>query len=223
MSEQVLVTGISGFIAKHIALNLLQQGYKVRGTVRASTHTDEVRQALQSHDADISELSFIEADLGSDAYWTEAAQDCAYVQHVALPFPMKQPRDRESLVPEARQGALRVLEAARTADVKRIVFTSSMVAMMYRANRARDGSNPAKRISRLCQKDTLAHLTRLDGGNSGDFRSGPQVGHPGHRGQTGRRQWLCYRNYRSQFQTGRRGGAGCRSNANRLFTCLINN
>jgi nucleoside-diphosphate-sugar epimerase len=28
----VLVTGISGFIAKHCALDLLRQGYRVRGT-----------------------------------------------------------------------------------------------------------------------------------------------------------------------------------------------
>lgn len=38
-------------------------------------------------------------------------------------------------MPEARQGALRVLEASRAADVKRIVFTSSTAAMMYRAGR----------------------------------------------------------------------------------------
>jgi len=135
MNDQVLVTGISGFIAKHIALRLLQGGYRVRGTLRTPARADEVRRALQNHGADVSGLSFIEADLGSDSGWAEAAGDCAYIQHVASPFPMKQPRDRESLVPEARQGALRVLEAARKADVKRIVFTSSMVAMMYRANR----------------------------------------------------------------------------------------
>lgn len=135
MKEQVLVTGISGFIAKHVALKLLQEGYGVCGTVRTSARADEVRQTLQSHGVDIAELSFVEADLGSDSGWAEAVKDCAYVQHVASPFPMKQPRDRESLVPEARQGALRVLEAARAVDVKRIVFTSSMVAMMYRANR----------------------------------------------------------------------------------------
>ncbi len=135
MEEQVLVTGISGFIAKHVALKLLQTGYRVRGTLRTRSRADEVRHALQIHGADISGLSFVEADLGSDSGWTEAARDCAYVQHVASPFPMKQPRDRESLVPEARQGALRVLEAARAAGVKRMVLTSSMVAMMYRANR----------------------------------------------------------------------------------------
>jgi len=135
MNDQVLVTGISGFIAKHIALRLLQGGYRVRGTLRTPVRAEEVRRALQSHGADVSQLSFIEADLGSDSGWAEAAEGCAYIQHVASPFPMKQPRDRESLVPQARQGALRVLEAARKADVKRIVFTSSMVAMMYRANR----------------------------------------------------------------------------------------
>jgi dihydroflavonol-4-reductase len=135
MSELVLVTGISGFIAKHVALNLLQCGYSVRGTLRTPKRADEVRQALQTHSADTSGLSFVEADLGSDSGWAEAASGCTYVQHVASPFPIKQPRHREALVPEARQGALRVLEAARAADVKRIVFTSSMASMIHRANR----------------------------------------------------------------------------------------
>ena len=135
MKEQVLITGISGFIAKHIALKLLQKGYKVRGTLRTASHADVVRRALQVHGADVSGLSFINADLSSDSGWAEAAKDCAYVHHVASPFPMKQPRDRESLVPEARQGTLWVLEAARAANVHRILLTSSMVAMMYRANR----------------------------------------------------------------------------------------
>ena len=135
MQEQVLITGISGFIAKHIALKLLQHGYSVRGTLRTAARADEVRRCLEAHGADPSGLDFIEADLGSDAGWREAAKDCAFIHHVASPFPMKQPRDRESLVPEARQGTLRVLEAARAADVNRIVMTSSMVAMMYRANR----------------------------------------------------------------------------------------
>jgi nucleoside-diphosphate-sugar epimerase len=138
MNEQVLVTGISGFIAKHIALKLLQNGYNVRGTLRTPARADEVRKTLQVNGADISKLTFYEADLGSDSGWTEAARDCAYVQHVASPFPIKQPRDRESLVPEAGQGALRVLDAACGVDVKRIVFTSSMAAMMYRANRPKE-------------------------------------------------------------------------------------
>jgi dihydroflavonol-4-reductase len=94
-----------------------------------------VRRALQEHGADLSALSLVEADLGAEDGWAEAAEGCAYVQHVASPFPMAQPRDREALVPAARKGSLRVLEAARAADAKHVVVTSSMVTMVYRANR----------------------------------------------------------------------------------------
>ena len=34
MNETVLLTGISGWIAKHTAIELLKSGYKVLGTVR---------------------------------------------------------------------------------------------------------------------------------------------------------------------------------------------
>jgi len=34
MTDLVLVTGLSGFIASHVTAGLLQQGYAVRGTVR---------------------------------------------------------------------------------------------------------------------------------------------------------------------------------------------
>jgi len=134
MSEQVLITGISGFTAKQIALNLLLKGYDVRGTLRTPKRAEQIRQTLEDNGADVSGLSFLEVDLDSDSGWTEAASGCDYVLHVASPFPLGQPRDREALVPQARQGALRVLKAAQAAEVKRIVFTSSMSTMMYRAN-----------------------------------------------------------------------------------------
>ena len=104
----------------------------MRGTLRTPKRANQIRQTLQTNGADISGLSFTEANL--DAGWTEAATGFAYVLHVASPFPLEQPRDREALVPQARQGALRVLDAARAAEGKRIVFTSSMSALMYRAN-----------------------------------------------------------------------------------------
>ena len=135
MKEKVLLTGISGFIARHIALALLKQGYAVRGTIRQAADAEAVRIALAQHGADVADLEFAEADLTKDDGWKEAVQGCSYVQHVASPFPIEQPRDREALVPAARDGAMRVLTAGFEANVQRIVFTSSMVAMMYRADR----------------------------------------------------------------------------------------
>ena len=43
--ELVLLTGASGFIAKHVALKLLNAGYSVRGTVRRLDRAEEIRAA----------------------------------------------------------------------------------------------------------------------------------------------------------------------------------
>ena len=71
MSETVLVTGISGFIAKHCALRALEAGYSVRGTVRSAAKGEAVRATLARH-VDVSRLSFAECDLMSDAGWDAA-------------------------------------------------------------------------------------------------------------------------------------------------------
>ena len=138
MSATVLVTGISGFIAKHVALQLLAAGHTVRGTIRRPAAADEVRASLARHGADIDRLSFVVADLGADAGWADAIAGCEFIQHVASPFPIKAPADREALVPAAREGTLRILRHGLKAGVSRIVETSSMVAMMYRADRPAD-------------------------------------------------------------------------------------
>lgn len=135
MSEVVLVTGISGFIAKHVALALLNAGYRVRGTVRDAQAGRAVADTLARHGADVSPLEFVVADLERDDGWDAAIAGCDYVQHLASPFPIEAPADRESLVPAAREGTLRVLRRALAAGVRRVVDTSSIVAMMYRAGR----------------------------------------------------------------------------------------
>ena len=133
MSDTVLVTGVSGFIAKYVAAALLAKGYAVRGTVRTMARAEAVRESIGRIGADPAGLTFCEADLLDDAGWDQALDGVRFVQHIASPFPMAQPKDREALVPAARDGALRVLQRATAAE--RIVMTSSMVAMMYRANR----------------------------------------------------------------------------------------
>jgi dihydroflavonol-4-reductase len=128
---RVLVTGASGFLAQHLILQLLAKGYSVRGTLRSLKRAEEVRSILTKHDARAKDVSFIEADLSSDAGWSEAVKDCAFVQHVASPFPAVHPKDENELIRPARDGALRVLKAAKSAGVKRVVMTSSMAAIAY--------------------------------------------------------------------------------------------
>jgi nucleoside-diphosphate-sugar epimerase len=127
--DRVLLTGISGFIAGHVALCLLKAGYDVRGTVRRLDKADAVRGLLAAAGADIDRLSLFAADLTDDAGWAEAAADCRYVLHTASPFPASPPRDRHALVPAAVDGTLRVIAAAERAGAERIVLTSSAAAI----------------------------------------------------------------------------------------------
>ena len=128
----VLVTGGSGFIGSHAILQLLEQGHRVRTTVRSLKREDEVRAMLRQGGAEAGEsLSFVAADLQNDAGWREAVAGCEYVLHVASPFPATLPKHEDELIVPAREGALRLLRAARDARVKRVVLTSSFAAIGY--------------------------------------------------------------------------------------------
>ncbi len=136
-NELVLVTGGSGFIGAHCIIQLLNTGYRVRTTVRSLKREPEVRAMLQHGGISNPEflssdrLSFVAADLESDAGWPEAVAGCQYVLHVASPFPPGVPKHEDELIIPAREGTLRVLRASRDAGVKRVVLTSSFAAIGY--------------------------------------------------------------------------------------------
>ena len=135
MSDKVLLTGISGWIGKHTAIELLNDGYEVLGTLRNEDLIEQTKQTIQNQNASIDKLSFIKLDLLKDEGWDEAAKGCKYIVHVASPFPLKVSKNRESLLPAANDGTLRVLKAAINAGVEQIVLTSSIVAMFRKPNR----------------------------------------------------------------------------------------
>lgn len=127
-SALVTVTGASGFIAVHCVRELLSRGYRVRGTLRDRSDEAKVREALRSVDAG-DRLSFVEAELLDDRGWQAAVEGAELVLHVASPVPNAKPKSDDELIRPAREGALRVLRAAREAGVKRVVMTSSMAAV----------------------------------------------------------------------------------------------
>jgi nucleoside-diphosphate-sugar epimerase len=151
MSRTIVVTGITGFIAQEIAVRLLGAGHQVRGTLRRLDRQHEVRAALAGrtsfpHD----HLSFAVATLEQDEGWAAVMRNADGVMHCASPFPLEQPRDPDALVGPARDGALRVLEAALAAGVRRVVMTSSVAAV---ADGHRAPIHPF----------TEAHWTEVDG------------------------------------------------------------
>lgn len=128
---RVLVTGAAGYVGSHIVNQLLAQGYPVRAAVRTTARADEVRRTVAAGGFDDGDVEFAYADLSSDDGWAEAAAGTRYVQHVASPFPADNPRNEDEVIVPARDGALRVLRAARDAGCARVVMTSSFAAVGY--------------------------------------------------------------------------------------------
>jgi nucleoside-diphosphate-sugar epimerase len=141
--DLVLVTGATGFIAQHVVLQLLEAGYRVRGTARAAGRTAEIAAVLAPHLSDAAharladDFEMVAADLTSDDGWADAVAGCRFVHHVASPIPRTPPKHDDELVVPARDGALRVLRAAHGAGVERVVLTSSIAAVLYGRDRDR--------------------------------------------------------------------------------------
>ena len=46
MNNKVLLTGVSGWIAKHTAIELLNSGYEVLGTVRNDSLIEQTKETI---------------------------------------------------------------------------------------------------------------------------------------------------------------------------------
>ncbi|GAC1648968.1 MAG: NAD-dependent epimerase/dehydratase family protein [Acidobacteriaceae bacterium] len=120
---KVLITGISGFIGSSIARALLAEGATVRGIDNLSTgkiaNLDEIRDRIDLRMEDIQDRKAIEdACVGVDYVFHEAAIPSVPVS-VADPVGTNGPN---------LDGTLAVLEAARGAGVKRLVYAASSAA-----------------------------------------------------------------------------------------------
>lgn len=153
----VLVTGVGGFLGGHVALQLLQQGYSVRGTIRRMTKASAIMSRFQSFADNMDLVQDLDNDKGCD----DAVSGCDYVIHTASPFPSGAVRDEAGLIRTAREGALRVLRASHHVGVKRVVLTSSIAATNHGNGHApfseRDWTNvESKRATPYYKSKTLA-------------------------------------------------------------------
>ena len=125
ISSKVLVTGASVFIWLHTVLHLLQCGYRVRATVRTEAREKKTRNTLAGY-IQTGLLEFAHTDLLKDTGWQEAVHGCDSVIHTAAPYPIENPKDQNELILPIRDGTLRVLRAAQTEGVHRLVLLSNV-------------------------------------------------------------------------------------------------
>ena len=127
----VFVSGATGYIAQHIIAQLLEENYKVIGSVRTQAKADRLARLFNNPN-----LSFvIVPDLAKldafDEAFREHGKEIKYVLHTASPcFFESDDVVNEILIP-ARNGTVSILESIKkhAADtVERVVITSSYAA-----------------------------------------------------------------------------------------------
>lgn len=166
--KKVLLTGISGYIGLHCAVELLKEGYAVKGSIRSLSKAQKLTETIEKYVNSNGNLEFCELDLLKDNGWDEAVADCDFVMHVASPFFSKVPKDENELIKPAVEGTLRALRAAQKAGIKRIVLTSSMVAMLgdltgdKSINQQSWTNTNAKNATAYLQSKTLAEKSAWD-------------------------------------------------------------
>jgi len=139
MEKKVLLTGVTGFLGSHTAIQLLEKGYQVTGTLRNMERAESIRNVIAQHTKNVEKLQFAEADLMDDHLWEDLTKGMDYIQHIASPFPRLLPKKDEDLIIPAKKGTLNILNAAAKNKVKRVVLTSSSGAIIY--GKAKDQRN----------------------------------------------------------------------------------
>jgi dihydroflavonol-4-reductase len=129
----ILVTGASGFVGKWVVRDLLEAGYRVRGTVRTQAKATQVRETIGAvlGRSALERLDLVLCDLLADAGWAEAMAGITAVMHVAAQIVALEPKDPDIVVRPALEGTRRVLRFALAGGVKRVILTSSIATVGY--------------------------------------------------------------------------------------------
>ncbi|WWC85474.1 uncharacterized protein L201_000338 [Kwoniella dendrophila CBS 6074] len=129
----VLLTGITGFLAAHVAENFLRHGWTVRGTLRSSSKKEDVLRIpeyKQYIDSGKLEL-YVTGSLENGDY-SEAIKGVDAVVHTASPVEFGGEEFRETHLAPAQKGTTTVLDAAaKEKSVKSVVVTGTYGSVGY--------------------------------------------------------------------------------------------
>jgi nucleoside-diphosphate-sugar epimerase len=132
----VTITGISGYVGSQVCLAFLKNGsFKVRGTVRSTTNEEKIAPLRTAFGEYFDQLELAEADLLNEESLYKAIEGSTYVVHTASPFIITKPTHEDVLIKPAVEGTMAVMRAAQKNKVKRVVITSSIVAIYVSADK----------------------------------------------------------------------------------------
>ena len=140
-ADLVLITGATGFLGYLVLLEALKKGYRVRIAVRSESKISKLLNApsLKALNVSRDQLSWVTVpDMAIPGAYDEAVKGVNYIIHVASPIPTfggPNPPEKDEyeayFVKPAIAGDMGMLQsAAKEPSVKRIVLTSSVVAII---------------------------------------------------------------------------------------------
>src|SRR5436305_14886370 len=111
--KPTLVTGASGFLGWHVARVLGEHGHRVRALVRPGSRVTGL------------DVETVTGDLRDAASLERAVAGCGLVFHVAADYRLWA-KDSSDLYRSNVDGTRNLLNAARSAGVERVVYTSTV-------------------------------------------------------------------------------------------------
>ena len=126
---RIFVTGVNGHIGNHIVRDLLEHGYRVRGSVRDLKDESKTAHVL-AHASDLGledRLELVEGDVLDADGWSEMLSGCDGLFHTAAVYSTR--GTATTIIDTANKGTTHLLHAAAEAGIERIVYTSSTAAV----------------------------------------------------------------------------------------------
>ncbi|HYE26045.1 MAG TPA: hopanoid-associated sugar epimerase [Clostridia bacterium] len=142
---RIFVTGATGFVGSHVASQLAEQGADLRLLVRPTSR----RENLAGINADM-----VIGDLTDPSSLRKGMEGCEFVFHVAADYRLWA-RDPQAMYAANVGGTEAIIEAARQAGARRVIYTSSVATMGF-------GTEPVAvdEDTPVSQADMIGHYKR---------------------------------------------------------------
>jgi nucleoside-diphosphate-sugar epimerase len=134
LSTPVLVTGATGYVAGVLIKHLLEEGVTVHATIHDPSKKAHLQYLQDVADKLPGTIKFFRGDLLDADSFAKGMKGCLIVFHTASPATFVVEDAQRDLVDPAVKGTTSVLmQASKTPSVKKVVLTSSVVAIFSNA------------------------------------------------------------------------------------------
>ncbi|HEY6306095.1 MAG TPA: hopanoid-associated sugar epimerase [Candidatus Angelobacter sp.] len=118
---KAFITGATGFVGSHVAQALAERGADLRLLVRSSSRTDNIGEL---------KAEIVSGDLREPAFLKDAMRGCEFVFHVAADYRLWV-LDPDQMYRANVEGTQAILQAAKQAGVRRVIYCSSVATMGF--------------------------------------------------------------------------------------------